>query len=164
MIDIPRPGEGDVVDLIVADHRLFEDLLHVLRDKTQDRAAARALLAKVVAAHSEAEEAHVYPALVRQTSLEDHETSHGSREHEEGNEKLLDLLAVEDIQSAAFDDAVEAVTKALSHHLDEEEREILNPARLEASMTTRSEVGRSFAQERLRRLELLSDLPGTPQL
>lgn len=153
MTDVPRPTGGDVVELIVADHRLFEDLLHVLRDKTKDRAAARATLAGVVVGHAVAEERFVYPALLRQTSLDGHDVAHGNREHLEANERLLDLLAVTDVLSDEFDDAVEALSKALAHHLDEEERDILNPARLEATESTRAEVGAQFAAERARQLD-----------
>ena len=39
--DIPRPTNGDVVELILADHRLFESLLRELRDAAAlDRALA----------------------------------------------------------------------------------------------------------------------------
>ena len=51
---IPMP---DVIDLILADHRRFEALLHQLRDATADRAQARADLSALLVAHAEAEEA-----------------------------------------------------------------------------------------------------------
>jgi hypothetical protein len=35
--EIPRPTEGDVVELILEDHRLFVDLLRDLRDVEADR-------------------------------------------------------------------------------------------------------------------------------
>jgi hypothetical protein len=149
----PRPGRADVVDLILADHRLFEDLLHLLRDKTQDRAAVRAALADVLVAHAEAEEQHVYPTLVRQRAVDEEEVEHGRHEHLEGHERLLDLLEVGNLQSEDFDEAVEELTKALAHHLDEEEREILNPARTDVPESTRLELGRNFAAERNRQLD-----------
>jgi hemerythrin superfamily protein len=150
---IPRPTEGDVVELILADHRLFEDLLRLLRDKTQDRPAVRKALADVVAAHAAAEERHVYPNLVRARAVDEDDVEHGTHEHLEGNERLLDLLEVDDVQSADFDEAVEEVTKALAHHLDEEEREILNPARTDVPEATRAELGGAFAAERNRQLD-----------
>ena len=67
---LPRPTTGDVVDLILDDHRLFEDLLRQLRDATADREAARSALAAVLVAHGEAEEAKVYPSLVRKDAIE----------------------------------------------------------------------------------------------
>jgi hypothetical protein len=151
--EIPRPTEGDVVDLILADHRLFEDLLHLTRDVTQDREAGRQALADVVVAHAVAEELHVYPALERKGAVDDEDVEHGTHEHLEGNEALLALLEVEDVHSEEFDEAVEEVTKALAHHLDEEEREILNPARVDVAEETRQDLGRKFAEERNRRLD-----------
>jgi hemerythrin-like domain-containing protein len=150
---IPRPSAGDVVDLILADHRLFEDLLRALRDVTQDRAAIRASLADLLAAHAGAEERHVYPALERRRTVDDEEIEHGTHEHLEGNERMLDLLEVRDVTSEDFDEAVEELTKALAHHLDEEERTILNPARTDVDAGVKAELGRAFAAERNRQLE-----------
>jgi hemerythrin-like domain-containing protein len=152
-IEIPRPTDGDVVDLILADHRLFEDLLHFVRDKTKDRAAGRQALADVVVAHAIAEELHVYPTLERKGAVDDEDIEHGKHEHLEGNERLLDLLAVTDVQSEDFDEAVENVTKALAHHLDEEEREILNPARTDVEDSVKRDLGKKFAAERNRQLD-----------
>jgi len=151
--EIPRPACGDVVDLILADHRVFEELLHLLRDETQDRAAVRAMLADLLAAHAEGEERHVYPTLVRGHAVDEAEVEHGTHEHLEVNEQLLALLEVTDLRSAGFDHAVKELTKALAHHLDEEEREILNPARADVPEDTRAELGRRFAEERTRQLD-----------
>jgi hypothetical protein len=152
-IVIPRPTEGDVVDVILADHRLFEDLLHLLRDRTQDRAGIREALGNVVAAHATAEEEHVYPTLVRRKAIDEDEVEHSTHEHLAGNEKILALLEVPDVGSKDFDEAVEELTIALAHHLDEEEREILNPARTGVSAEVKAELGRRFAEERNRQLD-----------
>jgi hemerythrin superfamily protein len=152
-IELPRPVSGDVVDLILADHRLFEDLLHLLRDETQDRVAVRAALADVLAAHAEAEERHVYPALVGKRAVDEEDVEHGTHEHLEVNEELLKLLEVADVRSDDFDEAVENLTRVLAHHLDEEEREILNPARVDVPERTRAELGAKFADERNRQLD-----------
>ena len=152
-IEIPHLTEGDVVDLIVADHRLFEDLLHFVRDKTKDRAAGRKALADVVVAHAIAEELHVYPTLVHKRAVDEEEVEHSKHEHLEGNERLLELLQVDDVQSEDFDEAVEKLTKALAHHLDEEEREILNPARTDVEDSVKRDLGKKFAEERNRQLD-----------
>lgn len=152
-IEIPRPDSGDVVDLILDDHRLFEDLLRRLRDQTEDRFALRAALADVLVAHAEAEEQHVYPTLVRKDAIDDEDAEHGEREHDEGHEALLALLEVDDVSSEEFGEALEELTKALAHHLDEEEREILNPARTDVADATRADLGRRFAGERASQLD-----------
>jgi hemerythrin superfamily protein len=152
-IEIPRPTEGDVVDLILADHRLFEDLLRRVRDETQDRVAIRQALADLLTAHAEAEERYVYPELVRDKAVEEDDTAHSTHEHLEINEALLTLLGVDDVASDAFDRAEEGLTKAVAHHLDEEEREILNPARTGVPDDVRADLGRTFAGERNRQLD-----------
>ena len=54
--------DGDVVERILEDHRLFEDLLRECRRTDRDRAAARTALAEVLVAHAVAEEEKVYPS------------------------------------------------------------------------------------------------------
>lgn len=150
---IPRPVHGDVVELILDDHRIFEELLRQLRDATQDRAGLRTVLSKVLVAHAEAEESKVYPNLRRKDTIEPGEAEHGKHEHDEGHEALLALLEVEDTSSEEFGEAVHELSTALHHHLDEEEREILNPARTELDEETRNDLGRAFATERAAQMD-----------
>lgn len=150
---IPRPVHGDVVELILDDHRLFEELLRQLRDATQDREGLRDVMAKVLVAHAEAEERKVYPRLRRKDTIEPDEAEHGKHEHDEGHEALLSLLDVAEISSEDFSEAVHELSAALQHHLDEEERDILNPARLELDQETRNELGAAFAAERTAQMD-----------
>src|SRR3712207_7557653 len=50
------PIAGDVVELILEDHRRFETPLRQLRDSTSDRDAVRRALAALHVAHAEAED------------------------------------------------------------------------------------------------------------
>lgn len=151
--EIPRPTSGDVVELILEDHRRFEALLRDLRDATADREAARTALANLLISHGEAEEAQVYPALVRKDAIDDDEAEHGEEEHAEGNQALLALLEVEGTSSEDFDDAVEELATALMHHIGEEEQTILNPARTEVSEQVRTDLGAAFASARNEHLD-----------
>jgi hemerythrin superfamily protein len=151
--EIPRPTSGDVVDLILDDHRLFEALLRDLRDATADREAARAALAAALIAHGEAEESKVYSSLKRKDAITAHEAEHGEEEHAEGNEALLALLECKGTDTQKFDDAVEELATALNHHIGEEEQTILNPARTEVSEQVRQDLGAKWATERNRLLE-----------
>jgi hemerythrin superfamily protein len=150
---LPRPTTGDVVDLILDDHRLLEDLLRQLRDATADREAARSALAAVLVAHGEAEEAEVYPALVRKDAIEAGEAEHGEHEHAEGNQALLALLECRATDTQKFDDAVEELATALNHHIGEEEQTILNPARTDVDEATRRRLGLAFAAARNQQLD-----------
>jgi hemerythrin-like domain-containing protein len=146
---LPAAG-GDVVEIILADHRWFEEALRELRDVTSDREAVLADLATVLIAHAEAEESKVYPTLRRKDAIDAEEVEHSEHEHDEGNEALLELMEVEDTGSEEFSSKLHELSEALTHHLDEEERDVLNPARTDISDQVRRNLGDTFAEERAR--------------
>jgi len=152
-IDLGRPEQGDVIDLILDDHRRFEALLRDLRDSSSDRDAVRRALATLHTAHALAEERHVYPKLERKNAISEHEAEHGEEEHAEGHEALLELLELKGTDTQAFDDAVEKLAEKLNHHLTEEELTILNPAREDVGERARAELGLAFAAERNRQID-----------
>ena len=154
--DLPettRPTSGDVVELILEDHRAFETLLRELRNDQNDRDALRGQLSALLVAHGEAEEAEVYPRLERKDAISAEEAEHGEHEHAEGNEALLALLECVGTDTQKFDDAVEKMTEALTHHLGEEEQTILNPARTEVSEQVRADLGMAFLAARSKHLD-----------
>ncbi|MPZ85304.1 MAG: FkbM family methyltransferase [Actinophytocola sp.] len=110
VVDVHRPVSGDVIDLILDDHRLFEELLRNLRDAGSDRPAVRDALATVLVAHAEAAERFVYPKLRKRSAVGAHEAEHGSEEHAEGHEALLKVLELKGTDTQAFEDAVEELT------------------------------------------------------
>jgi hypothetical protein len=147
-IDLGRPVEGDVIDLILDDHRRFETLLRDLRDASADRDAVRRAFSTLHVAHALAEEEHVYPRLRKREAVTEHQAEHGEEEHAEGHEALLALLELKGTDTQAFDDAVEELATAVNHHLTEEELTILNPARDGVSDRERAELGKTFADAR----------------
>ena len=144
-IDLGRPLSGDVVELILADHRRFEDLLRKLRNDTSDREAVRAAFSTLHVAHAEAEEKFVYPALRKKSSVTEHEAEHGKEEHAEGTEALLAVL-----ECASTDTQL---AKLVNHHLTEEELTILNPAREDVSEQVKADLGEKFATERNKQID-----------
>ncbi len=140
-----RAESGDVVEMILEDHRLFESLLRDLRSEQSDRDALRRQMAELLVAHGEAEEATVYVELERKSAIDEEEVEHGKREHDEGYETLLPLLEATELYDEAFSENLHEFSETLLHHLDEEEREILNPARAEVSDEDRARLGRSLA-------------------
>ena len=157
-LDLARPAEGDVVDLILDDHRRFEALLRDLRDVTADRDAVRRAFSALHVAHAEAEEAKVYPTLRRKDAIDEHEAEHGEEEHAEGHEALLAVLESGQLDGDEFDDLVEELAKVVNHHLTEEELTILNPAREDVAEDSRRALGEAFAA---RRNELLDGGAGS---
>ena len=152
-LDLGRPTAGDVIDLILEDHRRFEALLRELRDASSDRDAARKAFAALHVAHAEAEESKVYPTLRKKDAISDHDAEHGEEEHAEGHEALLKVLEADTLEGEEFDDLVEDLATAVNHHLTEEELTILNPAREEVAEDVRQRLGKAFAAERNAQLE-----------
>lgn len=144
--------EQDVVAVILKDHRTMEDLFRRMRSVEADRAGALEKFSALLIAHGEAEEAEVYGALKRFRDIDNKEVEHGEKEHAEGNEALLALLEVDEVGSEEWDGRLEDLVKAVTHHLDEEERTILNGARENVPDERRAELGAAFLRERERQL------------
>jgi len=152
-LEIPRPDSGDVVEMILQDHRLLEHLLRELRNEQNDRDTLRRRIAELLVAHGEAEERKVYPQLERKNAIDEAEAEHGEKEHHEGYQTLLPLLEASELYDEEFSSHVHEFSETLLHHLDEEERDILNPARVEVSEQDRAELGAAWLAERNRLLD-----------
>ncbi|MEU0137758.1 hemerythrin domain-containing protein [Streptomyces sp. NPDC006296] len=143
----------DVVAAILEDHRTMEEPLRRMRSVEEDRGAALRDFAALLIAHGEAEETEVYPALKRFRNVDSEEVDHGVEEHQEGNEALLTLMEVEEVGSDEWDEKLEELVKAITHHLDEEERTILNGARENVPDERRTELGAVFLRDREKHLK-----------
>ena len=152
-VEIPRPESGDVVELILEDHRLFEHLLRELRNDQNDRGALLKQLSALLMAHGDAEESRVYPQLERKDAIEDDEAEHGEQEHREIYEALVPLLEATELYDEEFSHAIHELSETLLHHLDEEERDILNPAREDVTDADRATLGAAWLGERNRMLD-----------
>ncbi|WP_199442503.1 hemerythrin domain-containing protein [Umezawaea beigongshangensis] len=144
---------ADVVDLILDDHRRFEELFRDLRDRSSDRPAVLGELAALLVAHAEAEEAKVYPALRRYKEIDDDEVEHGAEEHAEGHQALLALMEISDTTSDEWEEKLEELVEAMNHHVDEEERTILNDAREQVPDERRAQLGTDFLAARQEKLD-----------
>ncbi len=151
--DLGSPTGGDVLDLILEDHRRFEALLRELRDSSADRDAVRRAFSALHVAHAEAEERAVYPTLRHRDAIGEHEEEHGEEEHAEGHQALLAVLEADRLEGDEFDDLVETLAGAVNHHLTEEELTIVNPARDDVPEDVRRELGAAFAAQRNARLD-----------
>ena len=107
----------------------------------------------VEVAHGEAEESKVYPQLERKDAIDEEEAEHGEKEHQEGYEKLLPLLEATELYDEEFSNLLHEFSETLLHHLDEEERDILNPAREDVSDDDRASLGAAWATERNQMLD-----------
>ncbi|MEV0645633.1 hemerythrin domain-containing protein [Phytomonospora sp. NPDC050363] len=144
----------DAVTAIMNDHRVMERLFAALRVVDGDPREVLAEIKARLLAHSVAEEEHVYPALVKEDPGEAEQVHHGVDEHREAEEKLAAAEAA--IGTPAFADACKEFIHAVTHHVEEEETEILPALREETPAAKLDELGAAFEERRL------SELAGTP--
>jgi hypothetical protein len=112
----------DVVSALTTDHREALDLLDRIArstDPRQKRDLADTVIAEVVR-HAVAEEMYVYPAVREHVPDGDEEVEHDIEEHEELEETMKQLEAVE-ASEPRFDELVRTMTEQLRHHAHDEE-------------------------------------------
>ena len=151
--EIPRPATGDALELILDDHRLFEDLLRQCRRNDVDRAAARDALSEVLVAHAVAEEEKVYEQLRKKRAISGHIEEHSEEEHAEINEALIAFLEAKGTDTDKYETALEELAKVVGHHANEEEVSVINPAREDVSVEDREKLGVAWATRRNELLE-----------
>lgn len=120
-------GKNDLVSVVVADHRAVESVFKELESHSGSPEHRRNLADHVIAElvrHSVAEEEHMYPAVRK--SLENGGTiaDHEIEEHSEAERLMKDLEGV-DPTDARFDELLGKLMKAIRHHVQEEESDLL---------------------------------------
>jgi hemerythrin superfamily protein len=146
---------ADVVDLIMQDHREVERLFDELKTHPEQRPLLVPTLTALLTAHSRAEEAEVYP-VARDEAGEADEVAHSQEEHAQA-ERLLERLAATDPQSPEFDEVLDEVIEAVTHHVEEEESTVLPGMRERLDDSRRAELGKAFAASRAQHM---GDQPG----
>jgi hemerythrin superfamily protein len=140
----------DVIELITSDHRELERALELMKKDKSTRLLLRPLSLAMLAAHSRAEEQHVYPVVAKDAG-EKEQAHHGTEEHQEAEELGRRLLPL-DPESPDFDSALEEFAAAVLHHAQEEEQEILPALRKAVDAERRVELGKAFAAKRAEEL------------
>lgn len=143
----------DVVELIIDDHRRFEELMRELRNVQSDRADLRAQFSALLIAHAEAEEERVYPQLRKKNAADGEEIEHGRKEHAEINDALLEFLEVTELSGDTYDEKLEDLVTVVNHHTNEEEQTLINDARTDVSKADRETLGAAFAEARKRHMD-----------
>lgn len=145
---------GDVVDLIMQDHREVERMFDKLKEFPDTRAMVTPVLAALLIAHSRAEEAQVYPAA-KETGDSD-EVAHSQEEHTQA-EALLKRLVEADPESAKYEELLDELEDAVKHHVEEEESTVLPHMKEHLDERQRMELGKAFTDSRA---EHLGERPG----
>jgi hemerythrin superfamily protein len=141
---------GDVVDLIMQDHREVERLFGQLTNFPDTRPLLTPVLAALLIAHSRAEEAEVYPAAKDEAGdVED--VAHSQEEHTQA-EQMLKRLVAADPESTEYVELLSELEEAITHHVEEEESKVLPDLQQSLDEQRRLELGKAFADSRAQHL------------
>jgi hemerythrin superfamily protein len=130
----------DVVDKIEHDHREVEALFAEF-DRTPNRGLALKICDELEV-HATAEEDAVYPVLEADLSSEADKVEEAEHEHQEARDLIEQIRSVEEF--AELVELMAQLETAISHHVDEEESEMLPKARLELPSEELDELGEKF--------------------
>jgi hemerythrin superfamily protein len=143
----------DVVDLITHDHRELQRMFEELRSDPSKRKTLTPVMSTLLFAHSRAEESEVYPRARAAGGEEDVE--HSQEEHLVADQ-LAERLTGLDPESDEFGEVLDELVEAVTHHLEEEEEDVLPHLRERMSETELTELGERFLAARA---EHLGDQP-----
>jgi len=136
---------GNVVDLILNDHRELKRLFDQLQNQPGARATTLPVMVSLLTAHSRAEEAKVYPAATDAGVAKDVE--HSQKEHLECDQLAADLAATA-VDASDFTDKLSKLVEAVTHHMEEEETTVLPEMRSRLSAERLDELGEAFLDSR----------------
>jgi hemerythrin superfamily protein len=136
----------DVVSLIKKDHRELEELFAKVTAGDGDRQRLLDEITVRLEAHSRAEELEVYPVLSLADPGEEDEVEHAHHEHHEAEHRLR--MARNLVVSPHFGAAFTAFVKAVKHHVEEEENEMLPALQKAVDAGRLAELGAAFEEVR----------------
>jgi hemerythrin superfamily protein len=145
--------QGDVVDIIMNDHRELERIFDELMSKPETRPGLVPVMITLLGAHSRAEESEVYPAAKDAGGEEDVE--HSQKEHLEADQ-LAAQVAETDPTSDEFTGVLQKLIDAVMHHVEEEEEKVLPGMRERLDDSRRQQLGEAFLASRK---EHLGEMP-----
>lgn len=130
----------DVVDKIEHDHREVEELFSEFK---QSRSRATALqICDELEVHTAAEEAAVYPVLEEELSNEVDTVEEAEDEHQEARDLIAKIRGTAD--DGLLVGLMDELERAISHHVHEEETEMLPKARAELPADELESLGEDF--------------------
>ena len=140
----------DVITMIKTDHREVERMFSLMRQDDSSHPLVLPLAVAVVTAHSRAEEDHVYPVVAREAGERD-QARHSTEEHQQAEQLGQQLLSM-DPQGEGFGARLETFMRAVLHHAQEEESEILPALASAVGQDRLRELGQAFAARRAQEL------------
>jgi iron-sulfur cluster repair protein YtfE (RIC family) len=136
----------DVTKILEHDHRMVEKLFAEIEHADgAERQPMIEELATSLRSHMELEESTLYPAMTPVTGAD--AVTEGTNEHDLARDVLGDLVDLAPDQPG-FGAALESLKAGISHHVDEEEREVFPKLRKEGSSVL-DEVATPFMKKRV---------------
>ncbi|MGH3434391.1 MAG: hemerythrin domain-containing protein [Thermocrispum sp.] len=136
--------DGDIVDLIIGDHRDFEKTFAEFERGGQQPEYRRKLLDHLIAGltrHAVAEEQLVYPTAADKADGGKEMVEHELEEHSGAEQRMKDLEDVEPTDPK-FDELVAELIHDLRHHFEEEESKLLPALRAACGHDELVELGK----------------------
>jgi hemerythrin-like domain-containing protein len=133
---------GDVIDILTADHREMIELISRI-ERTSDAKERRDLADTVIAEvmrHAVAEEMYVYPAMEEHLPNGSEDVQHDKKEHAEIVQLMKQIEGV-DSSDPAFMDLVRQFEGLLRHHAQDEEADQFPQLRAHFPPETLIELG-----------------------
>lgn len=135
-------GTLDCIDFLVKQHREADTLLEKTA-KATDEGARRQLMEQVadaLAAHMRLEEEIFYPEANAEGAFRELTLQHSMDEHDGAKRLIADLLGMSALD-ARFDGKLQALTRAIREHVQEEEQLLLPAVKKNVSESKRHSLG-----------------------
>lgn len=146
--------QAELFRILTRQHREVDAMLSQLAEVEDVDIRARLLpvLEQQLLAHAKAEEETFYTKLKQ--AGEGGEARHAKREHRDIETALTDLVALE-ADDPDFGPALERLTEAVQHHVEEEEGELFEAAARSLEPEVLDQIAEEFVENRRQQLEQL---------
>lgn len=140
-------NSGDIVDLILHDHKPLKELILLLKDgeiAMSKKRPAYAEFEKLLSSHATAEEGSLYIHMenndyFRANGLE------GEAEHAIAEQLMMEISQIKN-DGDHWMAKVKVLAELVDHHVKEEEQEMLKDIRKNVTLDTRIEIGKEYSQ------------------
>lgn len=147
MIAPSNKNDMDILDKLKMEHREVADLLDQLNE-SESSSTRKSLLKKIKAAlvpHVRAEEKIVYNAIISKKDVHAKvDGEEGYCEHHLVDKLLVDLSKISNAASPEFSAGAKVLKEIITHHVDEEERNVWRDIRKYYDADGRKEMNREF--------------------
>lgn len=145
-------SQGDIVDIILEDHRPLKKLIKVMKDSEisdLERVASFDEFAPTLISHAKPEEEILYVFMKQNKELK-MEACEGDVEHSIADQLVEEIKRTEDMDMKLA--RIKVLAELVEHHIEEEENELLPEFRKQSERHTRQNLGNEFLKLKLKYL------------